>query len=172
MAYPVADRPGGGQVVNFIAELRVEGEELAEREDWNTPGVLDQFLPQFESWGWPWLDVPDLIRRSGGTFLFPMVDRDPIARWSHGRMTLLGDAAHPMYPVGSNGASQAILDARTLAGCLRCHGDDVERALAVYDERRRPATSRIAGEPRYGTRAADATRRGARSRRLARHRPP
>ena len=72
-----------------------------------------------------------------------MVDRDPLERWSHSRMTLLGDAAHPMYPVGSNGASQAILDARTLAGCLRCHGEDVERALAVYDERRRPATSRI-----------------------------
>lgn len=143
VAYPIADRPDGGQVVNFIAELRVDDEALAEHEDWNTPGVLDQFLPQFESWRWPWLDVPALIRKSEGTFLFPMVDRDPIARWSHGRMTLLGDAAHPMYPVGSNGASQAILDARTLVGCLRCHGDDVERALAVYDARRRPATSRI-----------------------------
>ena len=143
VAYPIADRPHGTQVVNFIAELRVDGEALAEREDWNTPGVLDQFLPQFESWEWPWLDVPALIRRSAGTFLFPMVDRDPLERWSHGRMTLLGDAAHPMYPVGSNGASQAILDARTLAGCLRCHGDDVARALAVYDARRRPATSRI-----------------------------
>jgi 5-methylphenazine-1-carboxylate 1-monooxygenase len=143
VAYPIRDLPGGGQIVNFIAELRFENAVLAEREDWNQPGVMEEFLPEFESWAWPWLDVPGLIRRSGGTFLFPMVDRDPIDRWSHGRMTLLGDAAHPMYPVGSNGASQAILDARTIAGCLRSYPNDIEHALAIYDERRRPPTGRI-----------------------------
>jgi 2-polyprenyl-6-methoxyphenol hydroxylase-like FAD-dependent oxidoreductase len=72
-----------------------------------------------------------------------MVDRDPLARWTHGPVTLLGDAAHPMYPIGSNGASQAILDARVLTGCLRHYRRDFERGLARYDEIRRPATTRI-----------------------------
>ncbi|MGB8858085.1 MAG: FAD-dependent monooxygenase [Ilumatobacteraceae bacterium] len=72
-----------------------------------------------------------------------MVDRDPLDRWTHGRMTLLGDAAHPMYPVGSNGASQAVLDAATLAGCLKCHAGDVPEALRRYDSVRRPATAAI-----------------------------
>jgi 5-methylphenazine-1-carboxylate 1-monooxygenase len=76
-------------------------------------------------------------------WVYPMVDRDPLPRWSHGPVTLLGDAAHPMYPVGSNGASQAILDARVLTGCLRHHRGDIERGLTRYDEIRREATSRI-----------------------------
>ncbi len=143
VAYPIKDLGGDRVLINFIAELRYPDEQLSEREDWNKPGVLADFLPSFERWDWPWLDVPSLILRSPGTFLFPMVDRNPLDRWSHGRMTLLGDAAHPMYPVGSNGASQAILDAMTVAGCLRAYPDDVEHALAVYDERRRPATARI-----------------------------
>ena len=71
-----------------------------------------------------------------------MIDRDPLHQWTYGRVTLLGDAAHPMYPIGSNGASQAILDARVLAGCLRTH-TDVEDALAMYESVRRPATSAI-----------------------------
>jgi 2-polyprenyl-6-methoxyphenol hydroxylase-like FAD-dependent oxidoreductase len=141
--YPVLDLPEGRQQLNFIAELRTESTELAEREDWNKAGDLGDFLPEFENWVFPWLDVPALIVSAPGTFLFPMVDRDPVERWSFGRTTLLGDAAHPMYPIGSNGASQAILDARTLTGCLLCHGDDVERALQRYDEVRRPATSAI-----------------------------
>jgi 2-polyprenyl-6-methoxyphenol hydroxylase-like FAD-dependent oxidoreductase len=141
--YPVLDLPDGVQQLNFIAELRTDATELAEREDWNRPGDLDDFLPQFEDWVFPWLDVPALIASAPGTFLFPMVDRDPVERWSFGRTTLLGDAAHPMYPIGSNGASQAILDARTLTGCLLCHSDDIEQALRRYDEVRRPATSSI-----------------------------
>ena len=72
-----------------------------------------------------------------------MVDRDPVDRWTFGRVTLLGDAAHPMYPIGSNGASQAILDARVLAGCVRCHPDDIESALQRYEAERRPPTSAI-----------------------------
>ncbi|MGZ6993242.1 MAG: flavin-dependent oxidoreductase [Ilumatobacteraceae bacterium] len=141
--YPVLDVAEGRQQLNFIAELRTESTQLAEREDWNRPGDLADFLPQFEDWVFPWLDVPALIAAAPGTFLFPMVDRDPVERWSFGRTTLLGDAAHPMYPIGSNGASQAILDARTLTGCLLCHGDDIELALQRYDEARRPATSSI-----------------------------
>ena len=141
--YPVFDLPEGRQQLNFIAELRTDSTELLEREDWNRPGDLADFLPQFEAWIFPWLDVPALIASTPGTFLFPMVDRDPVERWSFGRTTLLGDAAHPMFPIGSNGASQAILDARTLTGCLLCHVDHVEHALQRYDEVRRPATSAI-----------------------------
>lgn len=141
--YPVLDLPAGRQQLNFIAELRTESTELIEREDWNRAGDLADFLPQFEDWVFPWLDVPALIASAPGTFLFPMVDRDPVEHWSFGRTTLLGDAAHPMYPIGSNGASQAILDARTLTGCLLCHVDDVDGALRRYDEARRPATSAI-----------------------------
>jgi 2-polyprenyl-6-methoxyphenol hydroxylase-like FAD-dependent oxidoreductase len=141
--YPLLDLPDGRQQLNFIAELRTDNTELLEREDWNQAGDLSDFLPEFEEWKFPWLDVPALIASAPGTFLFPMVDRDPVERWSFGRVTLLGDAAHPMYPIGSNGASQAILDARTLAGCLRSYPNDVEQALARYDEVRRPATSAI-----------------------------
>jgi 2-polyprenyl-6-methoxyphenol hydroxylase-like FAD-dependent oxidoreductase len=143
VGYPIADLPDGRQLFNFIAEFRMYGVELTEREDWNQPGVLSDFIDRFEGWRFPWLDVPALIRSSSGTFRFPMVDRDPVERWSFGRTTLLGDAAHPMYPIGSNGASQAILDARVLTACLRCHADDPVRALERYDAERRPATGAI-----------------------------
>lgn len=143
VGYPLLDLPDGKQLFNFIAELRYDDRQLAEREDWNRPGNLDDYLPEFEPWVFDWLDVPDLLRRAPDTFVFPMVDRDPLDRWTHGRMTLLGDAAHPMYPVGSNGASQAILDAATLAGCVRSFPGDVPNALERYDEVRRPATSAI-----------------------------
>jgi 5-methylphenazine-1-carboxylate 1-monooxygenase len=143
VGYPIANLPDGRQEFNFIAELRVDETELTEREDWNQAGRLDDFIGPFENWQFDWLDVPALIRSSPGTFRFPMVDRDPIAQWSFGHTTLLGDAAHPMYPIGSNGASQAILDSRVLTGCLRSYPDDVVAALARYDEVRRPATSAI-----------------------------
>ena len=143
VGYPIADRPGGRQTFNFIAELRRPGSDLASAEDWNRRGSLDDFLPQFKEWDFGWLDVPAIVEASAETFLFPMVDRDPLPRWTFGRTTLLGDAAHPMYPIGSNGASQAILDARVLAGCLRRHGDDIGEALRRYEEVRRPATAAI-----------------------------
>ena len=144
VCYPidhVGDRPGH-QRINFIAERRFPASELTEREDWSRRAPLDDFLPDFESWRFDWLDVPALIRASDGVYVYPMVDRDPLPRWSFGRATLLGDAAHPMYPIGSNGASQAILDARVLTACLRAAGDDVE-ALQRYESIRRPATARI-----------------------------
>jgi 2-polyprenyl-6-methoxyphenol hydroxylase-like FAD-dependent oxidoreductase len=143
VGYPIADLPGGRQLFNVIAELRTGGTTLQAREDWNRSGDLADVLPRFESWVFDWLDVPAVIRSMPSTFVYPMVDRDPLERWSHGRITLLGDAAHPMYPIGSNGASQAILDARTLVGCLRSYGGDVVAAFARYDEVRRPATSAI-----------------------------
>lgn len=143
VGYPIQHLADGRQRFNFIAELRSAERELPEREDWNRAGVLDEFIGPFEGWRFPWLDVPALVRSSAGTFRFPMVDRDPVDRWSFGRATLLGDAAHPMYPIGSNGASQGILDARVLAGCVRSYGNDVEAALEVYDAQRRPATAAI-----------------------------
>ena len=143
IAYPVTPVEQGRHQLNFIAELRSDETELSQREDWNQPGVLTDFLPAFESWKFDWLDVPSLLRAAPQTFLFPMVDRDPVERWSFGRVTLLGDAAHPMYPVGSNGASQAILDARVIAGCLRAYGTDIHSAFERYDAIRRPITSNI-----------------------------
>jgi 5-methylphenazine-1-carboxylate 1-monooxygenase len=142
VGYPIADLPDGRQCFNFIAELRRPASPLGENEDWNRAGDLDDFLPAFADWVFDWLDVPVLVRSAPGTFLFPMVDRDPVDRWTFGRSTLLGDAAHPMYPIGSNGASQAILDARVLAGCLRAEPDVVD-ALHRYEAARRPATAAI-----------------------------
>ncbi len=143
VAYPIRDLDNGKQLVNFIAEYRTDDRELLEREDWNRAGNLNDFAPRFDDWVFDWLDIPDLLRAAPGTFLFPMVDRDPLDYWTEGRVTLIGDAAHPMYPIGSNGASQGILDARVLSGCIRSHRNDPDRALAIYEAHRRPATSAI-----------------------------
>ena len=143
VGYPIGELAGGRQAFNFIAELRRADSELGRDGDWNRRGALADFLPEFEDWDFGWLDVPSIVRAAPETFLFPMVDRDPLPRWTFGRATLLGDAAHPMYPIGSNGASQAILDASVLAGCVRRHADDVDEALARYEAVRRPATAAI-----------------------------
>ena len=143
VAYPIRDLCNGKQLVNFIAEYRTDDRDLLEREDWNRAGNLNDFAPRFDDWVFDWLDIPKLLRAAPGTFLFPMVDRDPLDHWTEGRVTLIGDAAHPMYPIGSNGASQGILDARVLAGCIRSHRNDPDRALAIYEAHRRPATSAI-----------------------------
>ncbi|MBV9251654.1 MAG: flavin-dependent oxidoreductase [Acetobacteraceae bacterium] len=144
VCYPISraalDR--GEAVLNWIAERKFKPDYDWRREDWNRPGRLEEFLPQFESWRFDWLDVPALIRAANRCYEYPMVDRDPLERWTFGRVTLLGDAAHPMYPIGSNGASQAILDARVLAREILAHGTTPE-ALAAYEANRRPATARI-----------------------------
>lgn len=144
VAYPIsqaaADR--GEAVVNWIAERKFTPDHAWRREDWNRPGVLSDFLPQFAAWQFDWLDVPALIRGAERCFEYPMVDRDPLPQWSFGRVTLLGDAAHAMYPIGSNGASQGILDARVLARAIRAHGTE-PAALLDYEAERRPATAAI-----------------------------
>jgi 2-polyprenyl-6-methoxyphenol hydroxylase-like FAD-dependent oxidoreductase len=144
VCYPIdpAAAARGRSLINWIAELRFPDETEWRREDWNRPGRLPDFLPRFESWDFGWLDVPAVIRAASQVFEYPMVDRDPLARWTYGRLTLLGDAAHPMYPIGSNGASQAILDARTLAFELATRLS-IDEALAAYEAARRPATSAI-----------------------------
>lgn len=141
VAYPIGPvEADGRQPINWIAELPVA--QMLNREDWNRRGQLADFLPPFEAWTFDWLDVPALVRGAQAVFEFPMVDRDPVPRWSHGRVTLLGDAAHPMYPIGSNGASQAILDAAALARALAQAPDGVA-ALAAYEAERLPATAAI-----------------------------
>ena len=144
VCYPISPEAAkrGRSLVNWIAELRVDDRADALREDWNRSGDPADFLPRFEEWNFGWLDVPGLIRGAASVYEFPMVDRDPLPAWRRGRVTLLGDAAHPMYPIGSNGASQAILDARVLARRLATEGD-VSAALDAYEEDRRPATARI-----------------------------
>jgi 2-polyprenyl-6-methoxyphenol hydroxylase-like FAD-dependent oxidoreductase len=144
VCYPISGELAqrGRSLVNWIAELRFDPSRGWRREDWNRPGRVEDFLPRFEAWNFGWLDAPSLIRGAAAVYEYPMVDRDPVERWSFGRVTLLGDAAHPMYPIGSNGASQAILDARVLAHRLATSGDPVE-ALAAYDAERRPGTARI-----------------------------
>ena len=144
VAYPIATTSdaSGRLPVNWIAELRFDAAALANREDWNRRGDLADFLPAFADWRFDWLDIPDLIRCAEAIYEYPMVDRDPLDIWSVGRVTLLGDAAHPMYPVGSNGASQAILDARALADALAT-STDIPAALRDYEAHRRSATARI-----------------------------
>jgi len=141
VAYPISPVGADGlQRINWIAELAVA--QNLRREDWNRAGDLADFLPRFADWRFDWLDVPGLIRSAEAVFEFPMVDRDPLPRWTHGRMTLLGDAAHPMYPIGSNGASQAILDVAALVAALEA-GPDVEAALLAYEAERLPKTATI-----------------------------
>ena len=142
VAYPIRDLGNGHQLLNFIAELRRPDTELARREDWNRRGSLSDFLPAFQDWSFDWLDVPATIEAAEATYVFPMVDRDPLPAWHDGRVTLVGDAAHPMYPIGSNGASQAILDARVLAACL-ARSADIPAALSTYEAARRPTTARL-----------------------------
>ena len=170
VAYPIADLPDGRQALNFIAELRRPESRLVEAEDWNRTGELPDFLPEFQDWEFDWLDVPTIIRSAPGTYLFPMVDRDPVARWTFGTSTLLGDAAHPMYPIGSNGASQAILDARASspAACAPTTMWQPHSSAISADDCRRPGRSctRTAG---LGARGTDAARARASAGRVHRH---
>jgi 5-methylphenazine-1-carboxylate 1-monooxygenase len=143
VAYPIGEPEASGRaVINWIAELDRSGGDPPAREDWNRPGHLADFLPAFSDWRFDWLDVPALIQAADAIYEFPMVDRDPLPGWSRGRVTLLGDAAHPMVPIGSNGASQAILDARALADAL-AETVDVRAALARYEGERLPATAAV-----------------------------
>jgi len=144
VCYPIdpAAARHGRSLINWIAELSFPERDAWRREDWSRAGALDDFLPAFEDWRFGWLDPSAIVRGASQVYEYPLVDRDPVDRWTFGRTTLLGDAAHPMYPIGSNGASQAILDARTLAFELAA-GADVDVALARYEEARRPATSRL-----------------------------
>ncbi|HLI11366.1 MAG TPA: flavin-dependent oxidoreductase [Alphaproteobacteria bacterium] len=139
--YPIRDRidAAGRQLVNWVAEIETPHYK---KRDWNRPGNLADFIGAFADWHFDWLDVPALIRASDIVLEFPMVDQDPLPRWSFGGVTLLGDAAHPMYPRGSNGAGQAILDARALADSLAATSDPAA-ALQAYEAKRLEVTANV-----------------------------
>ena len=150
--YPIGGGSGPDRrLTNWavMARIGVEGDLPPRREDWSRPGRLVEVLPHVRRFAIGEVDVPQLIESTTPFYEYPVCDRDPIARWSFGRVTLLGDAAHPMYPVGSNGASQAILDACALADLL-ADGGDVPEALARYEQARLGPTSEIVTSNRSG----------------------
>lgn len=149
--YPIG--PGSApdrRLTNWVVYARIAdgGTAPPARESWSRQGAYEDFAPLIRRFRLPFVDIEALARATGQIFLYPMCDRDPLDFWTQSRITLLGDAAHSMYPVGSNGASQAILDARCLADLLTTH--DVPDALTRYEAERRPATASIVRSNRVG----------------------
>ena len=149
--YPIAPARNGKQLINWVVTYRMgDGSSPPpRREDWNRHGTLDELMPHVARFRTPHVDLPKLVKGAPAFYEYPMADRDPLPRWTHGRVTLLGDAAHPMYPVGSNGASQAILDARCLADLL-VSSEHARGALAAYEADRLPKTAEIVRNNRKG----------------------
>lgn len=153
VAYPIRNNVDarGRQLVNWLAEIaRLRGPQAAsagpaltpKARDWNRRGQLEDFVHAFDEYRFDWLDVPAFISAADLILEFPMIDQDPLPFWTEGRVTLLGDAAHPMYPRGSNGAGQAILDAQSLASEL-ARTADWRVALRSYERARLPATAMV-----------------------------
>jgi len=141
MIYPIRNNidDEGNQLMNFVAtQIRPKPEK------WNFHGAakLEDFYDAYDSWDFDWLDIKGLLKKTEKFMVYPMVDRDPLPTWTNGRVTLMGDAAHPMYPRGSNGAGQTILDARFLTGAFKRHGVS-ETALQEYDKERVAATGKV-----------------------------
>jgi len=128
-------------LTNCICQMTVP-DQAPPREDWNRRVGKERVLAAFGTWRFPWLDVPALIEHAAEIFEFPLVDRDPVESWTSGRVTLTGDAAHPMQPTGSQAGSQAILDARVLTAALQTNADPLE-ALRRYEAERRPVMNDI-----------------------------
>jgi len=139
--YPIVDNVDGqgNQLINWMAEIQRADTKM---NDWNKPGNPNDCIDIFKDWKFPWLDVPNLILSAERVFEYPMVDKDALPQWSFGRITLMGDAAHPMYPRGSNGSAQGLIDARTLADLLS-KTTDVVAALQQYQDLRLPTTAKI-----------------------------
>lgn len=148
VCYPISEpmRRQGKSLINWIAELRIPQADLP-TTDWNREVDASVFSKPFENWRWSWIDIPAIIQGAKAIYEFPLVDKDPLPRWSYERVALLGDAAHPMYPIGSNGSAQAILDARyladRLAACSSNQHQHVVLALKEYEAERMPITSGI-----------------------------
>jgi 5-methylphenazine-1-carboxylate 1-monooxygenase len=146
--YPIveANDGSGEQLINWMAEIRRDGDTS---NDWNQSGELQDFLPIYASWRFDWLNVAELIEGAESILEYPMVDKDPVPQWTFGRVTLMGDAAHPMYPRGSNGSAQALIDARSLADELAKHTQAADlraahlASLHAYEALRRPITAQI-----------------------------
>ncbi|HZN87300.1 MAG TPA: flavin-dependent oxidoreductase [Burkholderiales bacterium] len=141
--YPIRNHADGTQLVNWVFEIETP---QYRPWDWNRPARIEDFCARVSDWKFGWLDVPAMLRASELVLEYPMVDKDPLARWTQGRVTLLGDAAHPMVPRGSNGAGQAILDAHALADELARAAPP--QALAAYEARRLAPTSKVVLENR------------------------
>ncbi len=143
VVYPIREplEPGATTLINWVAEEPVEADTAT--ADWNAEVDVATIAAKFADWNWDWLDVGQLIASTRVAYQFPMSDRDPLDRWSDGRVTLLGDAAHPMRPNGSNGSSQAILDGEALTIALAANGDEHVAALAAYEADRREPTAKI-----------------------------
>ncbi len=134
--YPIShpDSATGLATINWIAEITVDSSRGLPNGDWNKKVEIDSFIHHFQGWRYDWLDVPAMLRGADEVFEYPMIDRDPVPTWVDGHVALLGDAAHVMYPTGSNGASQAIVDARVLGAAMLEHGVTAE-ALEAYDRK-------------------------------------
>ncbi len=139
--YPIIDNVDGqgNQLINWTTEFQSDDRA---QNDWNKPGQLEDFFHMYEDWHFDWLDVADMIRTSEDIFEYPMVDKDPLNRWTFDRVTMAGDAAHPMYPRGSNGAAQGVIDARTLADALQASDNPLD-ALKAYEAARLEPTSNV-----------------------------
>ncbi len=146
VCYPIRNHVDGQgrQLVNWVWEIETPQHK---RWDWNRRARVDDFIDGARDWRFDWLDVPALFRAADAVLEYPMVDKDPLPAWSFGRVTLLGDAAHPMYPRGSNGAGQAILDAQAVASCLHEEKDPVD-AFKAYEQKRLGPTSNVVLENR------------------------
>ena len=144
VAYPISppDPATGECRLNWIAELRVDPAGGWKKQSWTAEAGAADFLPRFADWRFGWIDVPEIVSRAERIYEYPMVDRDPLPGWTFGPVTLMGDAAHVMWPVGSNGASQAIMDARRLGRAFLEHGP-TEAALLAYEAEQRPAAERM-----------------------------
>jgi 2-polyprenyl-6-methoxyphenol hydroxylase-like FAD-dependent oxidoreductase len=149
--YPITPSKNGRQLINWVVTYRMGDGSIPppRREDWNRHGTLAELMPHVRRFSTPHVDLARLVKGAPAFYEYPMADRDPLPRWTHGRVTLLGDAAHPMYPVGSNGASQAILDARCLADLL-VSSEHARAALAAYEADRLPKTAQIVRNNRKG----------------------
>ncbi|MEM5543679.1 flavin-dependent oxidoreductase [Sulfitobacter sp. AS92] len=144
VAYPISepDQETGKSVINWIAERTIDPKTQLQKEDWNRQVETAVFSDEFSDWNFGWIDVPGLIDNATAVFEYPMIDREPVASWTDGATTLIGDAAHATYPVGSSGASQAILDARILGAAIVAKG--ATRAAALdYENRVRPMANRV-----------------------------
>jgi 2-polyprenyl-6-methoxyphenol hydroxylase-like FAD-dependent oxidoreductase len=142
--YPIGtDNEHGRPLINWVAIRKVAASQEMPPQDWTYTAATEEVTEDFASFIFDFLDVPALVRDTQFIYKYPMVDRDPLPSWNFGRVTLLGDAAHPMYPVGGNGASQAIIDGRVLARELALQSS-IEAALGAYDTQRRPLTAAVA----------------------------
>jgi 5-methylphenazine-1-carboxylate 1-monooxygenase len=132
--YPIShpDPQTGLSMINWIGEVTLGKSESRKLSGWFRQVPVSDFAHHFDGWIWDWLDVPALLHGADIVFENPMIDRDPVSTWCDGPVVLIGDAAHPMYPTGSNGGSQAIVDSRILGACLLEHGVN-EAALAAFD---------------------------------------